>query len=75
MKSFPKKLIVAPEVEPSDSDKNSPCVAQLLQASASHASLERIGGEDSPSPPLNQNDSFGEIKDGKKKVQEYFSNI
>ena len=51
MGRFLEKLMAAPEVKPLLSDEHFSVDGTLLQAWASHASLERIDGEDDPPPP------------------------
>jgi hypothetical protein len=51
MGNFLEKLITAPEVKPLLSDEHFSVDGSLLQAWASHASLERIDGEEDPPPP------------------------
>jgi len=48
MERFLVKLMAAPEVKPLLSDEHFSVDGTLLQAWASHASLERIDGEDDP---------------------------
>jgi len=50
----------APEAKPLLSDEHFSVDGTLLQAWASHASLERIGGhDDPPPPPSGPGDGFG----------------
>jgi transposase len=51
MGCFLEKLMGAPEVKPLLSDEHFSVDGTLLQAWASHASLERIDGEEEPPPP------------------------
>jgi transposase len=51
MGRFLEKLMGAPEVKPLLSDEHFSVDGTLLQAWASHASLERIDGQDDPPPP------------------------
>ena len=51
MGRFLEKLMAAPEVKPLLSDEHFSVDGTLLQAWASHASLERIDGQDDPPPP------------------------
>ena len=51
MGRFLEKLLDAPEVKPLLSDEHFSVDGTLLQAWASHASLERIDGQDDPPPP------------------------
>ena len=51
MGRFLEKLMAAPEVKPLLSDEHFSVDGTLLQAWASHASLERIDGQDEPPPP------------------------
>ena len=51
MGRFIEKLMGAPEVKPLLSNGHFSVDGTLLQAWASHASLERIDGQDDPPPP------------------------
>ena len=51
MACFLEKQMAAPEVKPLLSDEHFSVHGTLLQAWATHASLERIDGEDDPAPP------------------------
>jgi hypothetical protein len=51
MGKFLEKLMGAPEVKPLLSNEHFSVDGTLLQAWASHASLERIDGQDDPQPP------------------------
>jgi len=58
-----------PEVKPLLSDEHFSVDGTLLQAWASHASLERIDGqEDPPPPPSGPGEGFGKPKEGKKRA-------
>ena len=60
----------APEVKPLLSDEHFSVDGTLLQAWASHASLERIDGQDDPPPPLSgPGEGFGSPKAGKKRAK------
>ena len=60
MGKFLEKLMDAPEVKPLLSDEHFSVDGTLLQAWASHASLERIDGqEDPPPPPSGPGEGFG----------------
>ena len=66
---FLEKLMAAPEVKPLLSDEHFSVDGTLLQAWASHASLERIDGQDEPPPPASgPGDGFGVSKEGKKRA-------
>ena len=66
---FLEKLQVAPEVKPLLSDKHFSVDGILLQAWASHASLERIDGQqDPPPPPSGPGKGFGQLKESKKRA-------
>ena len=51
MERFLEKLMASPEVKPLLSDEHFSVDGTLLQAWASHASLERTCGQDDPPPP------------------------
>ncbi|MFM1811131.1 MAG: hypothetical protein RLZZ336_69 [Cyanobacteriota bacterium] len=51
MERFLNKVMAAPEVKPPLSDEDFLVDGTLLQAWASHASLERIDAKDDPPPP------------------------
>jgi hypothetical protein len=70
MGCFLEKLMGAP--------RSSRCAAMstLLQAWASHASLERIDGQDNPLPPASgPGEGFGAPKPGKKRAKGDFRGI
>ncbi len=76
MERFLEKLMGAPEVQPLLSDEHFSVDGTLLQAWASHASLERIDGdEDPPPPPSGPGGGFGAPKDGKKRAKGDFRGI
>ena len=73
---FLKKLMGAPEVKPLLSDEHFSVDGTLLQAWASHASLERIDGqEDPPPPPSGPGEGFGAPKPGRKRAKGDFRGI
>ncbi len=66
----------APEVKPLLSNEHFYVDGTLLQAWASHASLERIDGqEDPPPPPAGPGEGFGAPKEGKKRAKGDFRGI
>ena len=68
MERFLNKVMAAPEVQPLLSDEHF-SVDGTLQDWASHASLERIDGQDDPLPPPSApGEGFGAPKDGKKRA-------
>jgi hypothetical protein len=70
MGKFLEKLMDAPEVKPLLSDEHFSVDGTLLQAWASHASLERIDGqEDPPPPPSGPGEGFGAPKEGRKRAK------
>ena len=70
------KLMAAAEVKPLLSDEHFSVDGTLLQAWASHASLERIDGqEDPPPPPSGPGEGFGQPKAGKKRAKGDFRGI
>jgi transposase len=76
MGSFLEKLMAAPEVKPLLSDEHFSVDGTLLQAWASHASLERIDGQDDPPPPPSgPGEGFGAPKPGKKRAKGDFRGI
>ena len=76
MGRFLEKLMAAPEVKPLFSDEYFSVDGTLLQAWASHASLERIDGEeDLPPPPSGPGLGFGQLKEGKKRARGDFRGI
>ncbi|TWB87344.1 IS4 family transposase [Synechococcus sp. Ace-Pa] len=76
MGRFLEKLMGAPEVKPLLSDEHFSVDGTLLQACASHASLERIDGqEDPPPPPSGPGEGFGTPKPGKKRAKGDFRSI
>ncbi len=73
---FLEKLMAAPEVKPLLSDEHFSVDGTLLQAWASHASLERIDGQDEPPPPPSgPGEGFGQPKEGKKRAKGDFRGI
>jgi transposase len=76
MGRFLEKLMGAPEVKPLLSDEHFSVDGTLLQAWASHSSLERIDGEDDPPPPPSgPGKGFGAPKPGRKQPQGDFRGI
>lgn len=76
MGRFLEKLMGAPEVKPLLSDEHFSVDGTLLQAWASHASLERIDGkEDPPPPPSGPGDGFGAPKPGRQRAKGDFRGI
>ncbi|MBD1194670.1 IS5 family transposase [Vulcanococcus sp. Clear-D1] len=76
MGTFLEKLMAAPEVKPLLSDEHFSVDGTLLQAWASHASLERIDGEDDPpAPPSGPGEGFGSPTGGKKRAKGDFRGI
>ena len=80
MQRFLEKLMAAPEVKPLLSDKHFSVDGTLLQAWASHASLERIDGQDDPPPPPSPSgpgEGFGTAKEteGRKRARGDFRGI
>jgi transposase len=76
MGRFLEKLMAAPEVKPLLSNEHFSVDGTLLQAWASHASLERIDGdEDRPPPPSGPGEGFGAAKDGKKRAKGDFRGV
>jgi IS5 family transposase len=76
MGRFLEKLMAAPEVKPLLSDEHFSVDGTLLQAWASHASLERIDGQDDPPPPPSgPGEGFGAAKPGQKRAKGDFRGI
>jgi hypothetical protein len=76
MGRFLKKLMGALEVKPLLSDEHFSVDGTLLQAWASHASLERVDGqEDPPPPPSGPVEGFGAPKNGRKRVKGDFRGV
>ena len=76
MGKFLEKLMAAPEVKPLLSDEHFSVDGTLLQAWASHASLERIDGQDDPPPPSSgPGEGFGAARPGKKRAKGDFRGI
>ncbi len=76
MGRFLEKLMGAPEVKPLLSDEHFSVDGTLLQAWASHASLERIDGQDDPPPPTSRpGKGFGAPKPGRKRAKGDFRGI
>jgi hypothetical protein len=75
MGRFLEKLKAAPKVKPLLSNEQFAVDGTLLQAWASHASLELIDGKDDPPPPPTvQGEGFGETKTGKKRAKSLLKN-
>jgi transposase len=75
MGTFLEKLMGAPE-KPLLSDEHFSVDGTLLQAWASHASLERIDGQDDPPPPPSgSGGGFGAPKSGQKRAKGDFRGI
>ena len=73
---FLDKLMDSPEVKPLLSEEHFSVDGTLLQAWASHASLERINGKEDPPPPASgPGEGFGAPKEGKKRVKGDFRGI
>jgi len=73
---FLDKLMGSPEVKPLLSEEHFSVDGTLLQAWASHASLERIDGkEDAPPPASGPGEGFGAPKEGKKRAKGDFRGI
>lgn len=69
-------MMGAPEVKPLLSNEHFSVDGTLLQAWASHASLERIDGQDDPPPPPSgPGEGFGALKEGKKLAKGDFRGI
>jgi transposase len=76
MGKFLEKLMGAPEVKPLLSNEHFSVDGTLLQAWASHASLERIDGQDDPPPPPSgPGEGFGQPKMGKKRAKGDFRGV
>ena len=76
MGRFLEKLMAAPEVKPLLSNEHFSVDGTLLQAWASHASLERIDGEDDPPPPPSEpGEGFGAAKGGRKRAKGDFRGV
>jgi len=76
MGKFLEKLMGAPEVKPLLSNDHFSVDGTLLQAWASHASLERIDGQDDPPPPPSgPGEGFGQPKVGKKRAKGDFRGV
>jgi transposase len=76
MGTFLRKLMAAPEVKPLLSNEHFSVDGTLLQAWASHASLERIDGEeDPPPPPSGPGEGFGEPKAGRQRAKGDFRGV
>ena len=68
--------MATPEVKPLISNEHISVDGTLLQAWASHASLERIDGQDDqPLPPSDPGEGFGAPKSGKKRANGDFRGI
>jgi transposase len=76
MGRFLEKLMGAPEVKPLLSNEHFSVDGTLLQAWASHASLERIDGQDDPPPPpAGPGEGFGAPKGGTKRAKGDFRGV
>jgi hypothetical protein len=76
MGAFLEKLMGAPDVKPMLSDEHFSVDGTLLQAWVSHASLNRIDGqEDPPPPPAAPGEGFGAPKEGKKRAKGDFRGV
>jgi transposase len=76
MGRFLEKLMGAPEVKPLLSDEHFSVDGTLLQAWASHASLERIDGQDDPPPPPSgPGEGFGQPKRDRKRAKGDFRGV
>jgi hypothetical protein len=76
MGRFLEKLMGTPDVKPLLSDEHFSVDGTLLQAWASHASLERIDGQDDPPPPPSgPGEGFGAPKPGRKRAKGDFRGI
>ncbi|MFM7674471.1 MAG: IS5 family transposase [Synechococcus sp.] len=76
MGKFLRKLMAAPEVKPLLSNEHFSVDGTLLQAWASHTSLERIDGEDDPPPPASgAGEGFGEPKAGRTRAKGDFRGV
>jgi hypothetical protein len=76
MGRFLEKLMAAPEVKPLLSNEHFSVDGTLLQAWASHASLERIDGQDDPPlPPSGPGEGFGAPRTGKKRARGDFRGV
>ena len=76
MGAFLDKLMGSPDVKPLLSDEHFSVDGTLLQAWASHASLERIDGEEDPPPPATgPGEGFGAPKEGKKRAKGDFRGV
>jgi len=70
MERFLEKVMAAADVKPLLSDEHFSVDGALLQTWASHASLERIEGQDDPPPPPSgPGMGFGQPKGGKKRAK------
>jgi hypothetical protein len=69
-------MMASPDVKPLLSDEHFSVDGTLLQAWASHASLERFDGEDDPPPPPSApGEGFGPPKSGRKRAKGDFRGI
>ena len=76
MARFLEKLMGVPEVKPLLSDEHVSVAGTLLQGWASHASLERINGQDDPPPtPSGTGEGGGAPKPGRKRAKGDFRGI
>ena len=76
MERFLEKLMVASDVKSLLSVEHFSVDGTLLQAWASHSSLQRTGGEeDPPPPPSGPGEDFGAPKDGKRRDKGDFRGI
>jgi hypothetical protein len=70
------KLMGSPEMKPLRSEEHFSVDGMLLQAWASHASLERIDGKEDPPPPARgSGEGFGAPKEGEKRAKGDFRGI
>jgi hypothetical protein len=69
MGRFLEKLMASPEVKPLLSDEHFSVDGTLLQAWASHSSLQRIEGEEDPPPPPRTRRGFRGAQGGQEACQ------
>ena len=73
MGRFLEKLMAAPEIKPLLSDEHFSVNDTMLQAWASHASLEQTDGEQDSTPTsTGPGDSFVVSREGKKRAKDDF---
>ena len=76
MGRFLEKLMGDPQVKPLLNNEHCSVDGTLLQAWASHASLERIDGQDDPPPPPSvPGEGFGAPKEGKHRARGDFRGV